>query len=285
MAEPTEPAPSTDVLVGIASFARADELNVDRDGFNPHFQYAYMTELALFAAARKVLADAGMSGMISFDDGSHELITATVWDDKSNREVERTSVLATVVATLTVRDQKGTAVMCKAFGQGLDGADKAYAKAMTMASKYVVQKALMIGVQANDDTDAGNSGQVQSRRGNSGGRGASEKQLGFMCSLVKKLHLPTTNEAADVEAFALRLARMQGDPASEFAAIGGKTASDLIEKLKSVESNPRAQEVITARLVAWETENGHAAAVEPINPDPQPTNQPGEPVGDDDVPF
>lgn len=266
------PAASTtnDVLNGLVDLSAAEDLTVGKDGFNPHFNYGYMTEGALFTAARAAMAEVGLSGTISFVDGSHEHITTAHRDDQGNT-YERPAVMATVTAEFAIRDRNGLTVTCRAFGQGVDSADKAYAKAMTMASKYVVQKALLIAVES-DDTDRENSGQVSGSRGSAGGV-ASEKQLGFLCSLVKKLHLAESTDPVDVEFTAWRLGRMQGDNADTFAKMSKGTASALIEKLKSVEDNPRAKDVILERLVAWEVENGLGAAPE------------ATPAADDDTPF
>lgn len=111
---------------------------------------------------------------------------------------------------------------------------------------------------------------------------ASEKQLGFVCSLIKKHHI--TGDAT-VEATALRFARMQGDPATEFNAISKQTASDLIERFQKLPDG-RGQEALE-RLQMWEAENGHAPTASdsdvpfqgerPANP---ATNADGE-----DIPF
>lgn len=250
--------PATDgLLPALVELSANDNLSVGKDGFNPHFNYGYMTEAALFTAARAALAEVGLSGTISFVDGAHEHITTAHRDDNGNT-YERPAVMATVTAELSLRDRNGLTVQCRAFGQGVDSADKAYAKAMTMASKYVMQKALLIAVES-DDTDSGNSGNVSRSSGSAGGA-ASEKQLGFLCSLVKKLHLAESSDPVDVEFTAWRLGRMQGDNADTFAKLTKATASALIEKLKAVEDNPRAKDVILERLVAWEVENGLGAA-------------------------
>lgn len=268
----TEPV---ELLAGLASFAAAGDLSVGKDGFNQHFNYGYMTEAALFTAARAALAEAGLSGTLSFEAGQHEVIATF------NKEgQERPGILATVTAVLTIRDAAGNQIECRAFGQGLDPADKAYYKAMTGAAKYAVQKALMIAVES-DDTDSQDSGRVGNTSGGMTGL-ASEKQLGFLCSLVKKLHLASDGYA---EGFALRLARMNGDPATEFAKVSKASASSLIERLKSVESNPAASQVITERLVAWETENGLPATVGPTQEDAAPDTDHVGPVRDDDTPF
>jgi hypothetical protein len=253
---------SPDLLAGLAGLAAADDLSVGKDGFNQHFGYGYMTEAALFTAARAALAAAGLSGVLSFPSGQHETVMTLDKDGK-----ERPQILATVTATLTIRDQNGNHIEAVAFGQGMDPADKAYYKAMTGAAKYVVQKALMIAVES-DDTDAG-SGEAQVA-GRTGNGTASDRQLGYLVSLVKKNHV---GEQADAEKTAWRLARMSGDTADGFAKINKATASDIIERLKAIEDNPAAGPVVLERLVAWETEQG-------ITPDP--VGQP--PVSNDDPP-
>src|SRR5665213_3794636 len=175
MTETVNDPPRAALLVGLAAFAAAEDLSVGKDGTNPHFGYSYMTEPALFTAARAALAANGLSGTISFEQGSHDIVAT--FDKDGN---ERPQILASVAARLTIRDQDGNQVECVAYGQGLDPADKAMAKAQTMASKYVCQKALMIAVEA-DDADASHAGSVQ--RGGMSGT-ASEKQLAFACSLV-----------------------------------------------------------------------------------------------------
>lgn len=248
-----------DLLAGLAGLVAAEDLSVGKDGFNKHFNYGYMTEQALFNAARAALAEVGLSGTISFEGGQHEIIPT--WNKEGQ---ERPGILATVTAVLTVRDQQGNSVDCRAFGQGLDNADKAYYKAMTGAAKYVVQKALLIAVDGAEDTDSQHSGSVAGRGSGAPMSGAaSEKQLGFVCSLIKKHHI--TGDAT-VEATALRFARMQGDPATEFNAISKQTASDLIERFQKLPDG-RGQEALE-RLQMWEAENGYAAT-----------------PSDDDVPF
>lgn len=272
------PPPELDVLVGLATFPAATDLTVGKDGFNEHFNYGYMTEAALFTAARAALAAAGLSGTISFEQGQHEIITTFNKDGQ-----ERPAIMATVAARLTIRDKVGVAIECLAYGQGIDPADKAYAKAMSMASKYVVQKALMIAVQA-DDTDA-DEGHPVARRANGRSDGpASDKQLGYLCSLVKKV---LNTEHGDTEPMALRLAWMGGSKAPIFAKIEKSAASDLIERLKKVETTDGAGTVILERLAAWESVN--------LPPDEAAAGQPDEPVAaapvptgdhnDDDVPF
>jgi ERF superfamily len=292
-----------DLLAALASLAAAEALTVGADGFNPHFQYAYMTEDALFKAARAALAEVGLSGTISFEAGQHETVLM-----QTERKGEQNQTLATVTAVLTLRDQKGQQVECKAFGQGLDPADKAYAKAMTMAAKYVVQKALMIAVEHGDDTDAG--GDAGSRAGRAGARrangdvAASDRQLGFLCSLVKKGHYIESKDAPDVEHMALRLARMQANDAAlaAFVKIPKGVASDLIEKLQVIPEH-RVGEVLD-KLTEWEADNGApefggpaTAAGPPLRSpaetgmtednDPPPSNVPTvpAPADDDDVPF
>lgn len=265
---PTETAPA--LLAGLAAFAAADDLSVGKDGFNSHFSYAFMTEPALFTAVRAALAANGLSATISMEQGQHEIIMTTDRDGH-----EKPQILATVAARITIRDQQGNQVECLAYGQGLDPADKAMAKAQTMASKYVCQKALLVAVEA-DDTDAqAPTGTVRRSGGGQMTGTASEKQLGFACGLVKKLNL----DAGDAETMVLRLARMAGDSATEFAQVSKATASDLIERLQKVEKNPAAAAVIAERLMAWEAEHGTG-----LN-QPEP---PFEPVLDADgnpIPF
>lgn len=268
--------PAADILTGLASLAAADDLSVGKDGFNKHFGYGYMTEAALFTAARAALAEAGMSATLSFENGHHEIIPT--FDKDGGRE--RPGILATITARLTIRDQTGNSVECTAYGQGLDTADKAYYKAMTGAAKYAVQKGLMIAVES-EDTDAGNSGAVAGRSSQSSGGGsgvASEKQLGFLASLVKKAHLIESTNQQDVEGMALRLARMQGDTADAFPGMSKAAASALIEKLQVIPPH-RGQEVVD-KLVAWEVENGVAPAAPTA--DAQPA---AAPANDDDIPF
>lgn len=265
------PNGTPDLLAGLASLARADDLSVGKDGFNQHFNYGYMTEAALFTAARAALAEAGLSGTLSFEGGQHEVIPTFNKDGQ-----ERPGILATITAVLTLRDSTGNSIECRAYGQGLDPADKAYYKAMTGAAKYAVQKALMIAVES-EDTDAGAGEQRAAGRAQGGGMTgvASEKQLGFLASLVKKSHLVDAgSDTAATEAMGLRLARMQGDSAATFAGISKKAASDLIEKL-SITPAHRSGEVVQ-RLEEWEAEHGHATA-EPAAP--------ATPASDDDIPF
>lgn len=264
----TEPV---ELLAGLASFAAAEDLSVGKDGFNPHFNYGYMTEAALFTAARAALAEAGLSGTLSFEAGQHEIIPTF------NKEgQERPGILATVTAVLTIRDAAGNQIECRAFGQGLDPADKAYYKAMTGAAKYAVQKALMIAVES-DDIDSQDSGRVGNTSGGMTGL-ASEKQLGFLCSLVKKVHLVEGGSPQDVEHMALRMARMQGDTAEVFVKIRKNAASELIEKLQVIPPH-RGQEVLD-RLAEWEAEHG----APPSNGMPSTPQAPRVP-DDDDVPF
>lgn len=234
------------LYVGLAKFAASEELHVGKDGVNPHFNYNYMTEPALFRAARAALAEAGLAASISFDKGSHELIEV---DTRSGKQQQ---ILATVEATLSVFDAEGNFTHATAFGQGLDAADKAYAKAMTMAAKYVVQKALMIPVDT-DDADSEPSSGVITR--NLGGGAASEKQLGFMKKLLTEKGLTSAN-GHDVETVGLRLARMQGGSFTEFSRIDKAMASDLIERLMKVNDGS----AVLAKLGQWEAENGHAPA-------------------------
>lgn len=260
----TETGSPAALLVGLAAFAAAADLSVGKDGTNPHFNYSYMTEPALFTAARAALAANRLSATISFEAGQHETVETINRDGKASP-----AILATVTACLTVRDTEGHEITARAFGQGLDPADKAYAKAMTMAAKYVVQKALMIAVDA-DDTDNENSGTVRRTTGGA----ASEGQLGFVCSLIKQVGI----DGGDAERMALRLARMAGDSAPAFPGIGKATASGLIERLQKVKDNPAAAAVITERLTAFETEHGYStdpmgdANLPPVNPEPQPTD-------------
>lgn len=280
-----------DLLAGLASLAAAEALSVGADGFNPHFQYAYMTEDALFKAARAALADVGLSGTISFESGQHESVTMV-----NDRGETKNQTLATVTAVLSVRDVNGSSVECRAFGQGLDPQDKAYAKAMTMAAKYAVQKGLMIPVEHGDDTDAG--GNEGSSRARSGGRrqagdaAASDKQLGFLCALVKKGHFVENGSAEDVEHVALRLARMQANDAAlgAFVKIPKSVASDLIEKLQVIPAN-RTGEVL-AKLDEWEGVNGsptYGGSAEPsaeAEAAASPSDRPASaPAPTDDIPF
>lgn len=273
------PSGSADLLAGLAALAAAEDLTVGKDGFNKHFGYGYMTEAALFTAARAALADVGLSGTLSFEAGQHE--TIPTWNKDGQ---ERPGILATVTARLTIRDREGHEVSMAAFGQGLDNADKAYYKAMTGAAKYVVQKALMIAVES-EDTDEGHSGDVagRSRAGGSGGA-ASSGQLGFVCSLIRKAHIVASGtDNADVEAIALRLARMRGDTAETFQTISKPIAHDLIERLQKIppEQGPAA----SAKLVEWETENGVAVPVASPAPASAAPAAPAAPADDDDIPF
>jgi hypothetical protein len=283
------PAP-LDLLAGLSALAGADDLTVGKDGFNQHFNYGYMTEAALFTAARAALAAVGLSGTLSFPSGQHE--TVMTFDRDGN---ERPQILATVTAVLTIRDAQGQAVECSAFGQGMDPADKAYYKAQTGAAKYAVQKALLIAVES-DDTDGEAQGAVATSRARSGtasaGGVASEKQLNFLAALVKKHHLATS----DPEHMAWRLARMAGDPAPAFASISRAVASDVIDRLNKLPERDGAGATVVERLVAWETEQGLSTATpgeddvpftDPTAPPPDPTDP--EPVkpedADDGIPF
>lgn len=301
MSSTTSTGPA-DLLPALAALAGAEALTVGADGFNPHFQYAYMTEEALFKAARAALAEVGLSGTISFEAGQHETVLMT-----TERGGEKNQTLATVTAVLTLRDSVGHEVEVRAFGQGLDPADKAYAKAMTMAAKYVVQKGMMIGVEHGDDTDAGgNEGASRARpagRRSAGGGGgaASEKQLGFLCSLVKKGHYIEGGTSEDVEHVALRLARMQAGDAgaaiTAFASIPKAVASELIEKLQLIPEHRTAD--VLERLAQWEAEHGAPSGPEGVTSADQPaptaeaeaaasttpTPPSAYPTDDDDIPF
>lgn len=284
-----------DLPTALAALAAADALTVGADGFNPHFQYAYMTEDSLFKAARAALAEVGLSGTISFEGGQHESIT-TIHTDSGK---EKLQTLATVTAVLAIRDTQGNQVEVRAFGQGLDPADKAYAKAMTMAAKYVVQKGLMIGVEHGDDTDAGGDAGDRKRSGGTrrasggGGGAASEKQLGFLCVLVKKGHYIEDGTQDDVEHVALRLARMQagaeGASITAFKQIPKGVASDLIEKLQLIPEH-RAPEVLE-KLAEWEAQYGPPTGPEGVTSaaeaaaSPAPTPPAAAPSDDDDIPF
>lgn len=292
--------PPADLLAALLGLTSAADLAVGADGFNPHFQYAYMTEDSLFKAARAALAEVGLSGTISFEGAQHEQVVR-----QSERKGEVPQTLATITAVLTLRHASGQ-VEVRAVGQGLDPQDKAYAKAMTMAAKYAVQKGLMIAVEHGDDTDAGGNdaggndarggGRQRSsgggQRATAGGQAASSGQLGFVCSLIRKAHLlpsgPDGAPNSEVEALALRLARMRGDSATEFAKISKAIASDLIERLQTI--NPTDALEVLARLEAWEAENGvartEAAPVAPTaEPEqPAPTPAPAHDA-DDDIPF
>lgn len=246
----SQPVPP--IYLGLAEFAGAEDLSVSKDGVNPHFNYNYMTEPALFTAARAALARAGLSATISFFDGHHE--TVTTHRERDGKETP--AVLATIWAKLTIRDVSGFSIECSAVGQGLDPADKAYAKAMTMASKYVVQKALMIAVDA-DDTDNEASGGTIRRTVSSGGGGglASEKQLNFLAVLLNERGL------APAEVTAMRLSAMEGEPVDMFEAISRKMASNLIEKVQAM--NLSQAPAVLAKLVNWETANGVVREREP----------------------
>ena len=181
---------------GLAALAAAEDLTVGKDGFNSYFNYGYMTEASLFTAARAALASVGMSGTITFSEGSIEHITTAHRDDNGNTN-ERPAIMAFVKATLWLRAADGLGIECSAYGQGIDPADKAMAKAQTMAAKYVVQKALMIAVESDDVDSSASQGTAQRSAG--GGKFATERQLGFLCSLVKKLHLAESNDAMEEE--------------------------------------------------------------------------------------
>lgn len=288
------------LLAGLASLAAAPSLTVGADGFNEHFSYSYMTEEALFSAARAALAANGLSGTISFESGQHEVVVIS-----TENKGERPHVLATITAVLAIRDTNGQAVEMRAVGQGLDPSDKAYAKAMTMAAKYVVQKGLMIAVEHGDDTDSG--GDAGSRTRSGGGRRsagggnavASDKQLGFLCALVKKGHYIENGSQADVEHMALRLSRMQAGEAgmaiTEFVKIPKAVASELIEKLQLIPVH-RAADVLD-RLAQWEAENSAppTSASAPAADAPTaeaeaaastaPVPAAAAPSDDDDIPF
>lgn len=252
------------LFVGLAKFAASAELHVGKDGVNPHFNYNYMTEPALFNAARAALAEAGLSATISFANGKHETV------DGFDRNGKPTvSIMATVEAILTIRDQHGQFAVSSAYGQGMDAADKSYAKAMTMAAKYVVQKSLMIPVDSDDTDSEGSSGVVVR---NLGGGAASDKQLGFMKKLLTEKGLTSPN-GHDVEAVGLRLARMQGGSYETFSRIDKAMASDLIERLMKVNDGS----AVLAKLAQWEGEHGHApAAAAPVAAPPAGAPAAGE---------
>lgn len=295
---PAAPEPA-ELLRGLAAFAGVADFSVSKDGVNPHFNYSYMTEPALFAAARSALAASGLSATISFENGMHEIVTT--YDRETGNE--KPNIMATVTARLTIRDVVGNSVECLAYGQGIDPADKAYAKAMTMAAKYVVQKAFMIGVDS-DDTDSQNADPVRRRSGGSraaaGGGVASEKQIKFATDLVKRAHLDKAMPNPDQAL--LRLLRhelkkevaLDAPTAAVIAAIDKGAMTSLIDKLQTVK--PAAAGTVWDRVAAWEVEQGissdmtpgggeAATDMPPANPEGQPINENPQPVGDDDIPF
>lgn len=248
------------IYKALAGFAAADDLKVDKDGVNPHFNYNYMTEPALFNAARAALAAQGLSATISFEQGSHETVMT---HNRQNEEVPQ--ILATIQARLSIRDQSGHSVECFAYGQGMDPADKAYAKAMTMASKYVVQKALMIAVEADDSDSQVATGTIRRTVSSGGGGGlASEKQLNFLAVLIKQ----KLGYEGAAEPLGMRLAALEGQKVDMYEAIGRDTASSLIEKLQVM--TPAKAPALYAKLAQFE-----GAAPAPDTP-AAPSN--GEPI-------
>jgi hypothetical protein len=120
---------------------------IQKDGYNSHFKYSYITEAALTETIRPLLA-------------KHNLF---VFSSIENQRIENGITLVETMHTFMDGDT-GETFAVKSQGQGQAKDDKGVYKAATGAMKYFLYKTFMVSTGDDPETD-GDSAPAQRDRG------------------------------------------------------------------------------------------------------------------------
>ncbi len=194
---------------------------VSKGGRNEFHKYDYVTESDILEAIRPALISEGLT--ISVNVASIE--TERLTGDKGRATNE---CVVRVEYTIRDADDPESFVKCMVPGVAQDTGDKALYKALTGSQKYFFLKNFMISSGDDPERESGAPRQARTPapapRAGGGGRPATEKQIGFIKSLMIDL------EMTDGEVIAMK--RAHGFESIDDLDAGA--ASDLISKLKSL---------------------------------------------------
>lgn len=128
---------------------------MEKEGFNKHHGYKFVTDEQVFDYVRPMLADEGIAVFCSVDRIDQQFI---------ERDGERPFFHTVIHFRFTLATETGETRDCIWIGESNNQQDKGAAQAATLAMKYWLLKTLLIssGDQADDpDYDAGNSYRAQ----------------------------------------------------------------------------------------------------------------------------
>lgn len=131
---------------------------MEKEGFNKHHGYKFVTDEQVFDYVRPMLADEGIAVFCSVDRIDQQFI---------ERDGERPFFHTVIHFRFTLATETGETRDCIWIGESNNQQDKGAAQAATLAMKYWLLKTLLIssGDQADDpDYDAGNSYRAQGNR-------------------------------------------------------------------------------------------------------------------------
>jgi hypothetical protein len=128
---------------------------MEKEGFNKHHGYKFVTDEQVFDYVRPMLADEGIAVFCSVDRIDQQFV---------ERDGERPFFHTVIHFRFTLATEMGETRDCIWIGESNNQQDKGAAQAATLAMKYWLLKTLLIssGDQTDDpDYDAGNSYRAQ----------------------------------------------------------------------------------------------------------------------------
>ncbi len=226
---------------------------VGKQGENKSQGYKYARAEDVIAEAHRALHEAGLTGVISFDD----IETRAVQSSSGTN-----GLFVTLKSSLVVADDKGeVATIATGYGTGIDyPGDKAVYKAMTGAAKYAYASAL--GIPFGDDPEDEATAKPEANEGAGRRKGFSPggKQEKMLRDLVNKA-------GGDANLIA-------GYLAANFTSARGDGISDAINFLKR---DPEAAvEGLTQHANAWTATQSDVPADDTDLPPAEPEDTQGE---------
>lgn len=214
--KPLVVAPTT--LAGKLLDAVREVDHVDKDGFNKFHGYHYTSAEAVYRALREPLLSRGLLLLPSAVELTQN--TERVVDGKTG-EVSDGSTSSLVELVITIKDvASGEAVEFRWFGEGRDNGDKGPYKAFTGGLKTFLRHLFML--PADDDPEADEAtdkrGAKKGGSAKAGGGKASEKQVKFVETLVKKLGIGPSSAPplSQVMGWAATLSKAQAGKALDY---------------------------------------------------------------------
>lgn len=151
--------------------------NVEKDGYNAHFGYAFTSEGALLRALREAMAQRHLTLYPSVIPESIKVEPVVKVDPAINVEPVIKGYITTCAVNYTFTDgESGESFTACIPCQGYDSQDKGAYKAMTGAIKYALRQTFMIPTGDDAENDHGSQG------GGSNDRAEDNLQMGILAA-------------------------------------------------------------------------------------------------------
>jgi hypothetical protein len=221
-----------------------------KNGWNDHFQYAFIEESAIEDALREKLQAVGL-----FVFTAPSEITKREVIEKHSKQGTKTSILTDVrVTCLFVDSESGEWIALTGVGTGEDSSDKGTPKAITGAVKYILMKSLRLSTDSDPDRDS----EAAKHTGKSNSRTPSQQSIppcGDCGGVIRPAKLNGKDQGPQVIASVTK--EKFGKSICTDCWAKRRTAGDAGKPAPHVESISEGKDRILAPLdsIQWKTSN------------------------------